>query len=735
MVHDTLAQWTGPTAACAAAAASVAGWEVYFVRDKPTIPGFRLGRLLSSREQSTRVYRARRTEDPGMGHRVALKVIPNASQAQREGLRCEHQVAQAVVSRHVARTYSVAAGATPPWLAAELIPGRNLRRAAPLRSPGRYLAAAQAIVDGLTDLHRQNYAHCDVKPENLVAHRSGGLAFIDLMWCRRAGDPEIVGVTGTTGWMAPERHTCGLTVAQEQWADVFSAGLTLYFLRTGRHLLNDQPDTAQQMINNHFAWDPANLDVLPVAMRQVIARALDYDPGQRPTAEEFRIEIRRAIATQSALQPGWWRTRSAKAAAIIVALAATAGIVVPPLMPGDPRCAQGAYSADHGDTVLRIGGLIPHTGPVTGRGEPQSAALRLAVGDVRAAGTSPNYRVDEYQVGRDEKDEGNPAICGLVDALLRNQTDVIIGPSLSANTMRVLDTVTAAGSLLVAVATAPELSTYPDGGRFLRTAASDELQARVLSRQILNDGGGSVAVLVRDDAYGNGFRGVITRSLTESGTSVALTESYDPIASNYDALARRVAGAWPSAVVLVGFEESAGILRALIARGVNPQNTRIYGTDGNMSASLPGQVDQKNPGVLAGMRGTTMLPLNPDFRRRLEAISGGPVNELTYAAETYDAVIVVALGAAAAGTPNPDAIARHAAEVTRTGEKCSNYQACLELIRQRRDIDYDGISGPLDFTDTGEPCRVSYPILQFDAQSGLERLRTAEATNLCVTVR
>ncbi|MGH3889920.1 MAG: hypothetical protein ACRDSZ_25705 [Pseudonocardiaceae bacterium] len=76
--------------------------------------------------------------------------------------------------------------------------------------------------------------------------------------------------------------------------------------------------------------------------------------------------------------------------------------------------------------------------------------------------------------------------------------------------------------------------------------------------------------------------------------------------------------------MLVGFEEGARVLRALIAQGVNPQNTRIYGTDGNMSASLPGQVDQNKPGVLAGMRGTTLLPLNPDFRRRLETISGGP---------------------------------------------------------------------------------------------------------------
>jgi branched-chain amino acid transport system substrate-binding protein len=710
-----------------------------FRRDKPIIPGFRLGRLLSSREQSTRVYRARRTEGQGAGHLVALKVIPNASPAQRAGLRREHQIAQSVVSRHIARAYAVAAAATPPWLAAELISGRDLRKVAPIRPADRYLAAAQAIADGLVDLHRQGYAHCDIKPENLVAHRWRGLAFIDLSWCRRAGDPEVVGVTGTTGWMAPERHADGLTVAQEQRADVFSAGLTLYFLRTGRHLLDNQPDTAQQMINNHLAWDPAKLEVLPELMRPAIARALDYDPGQRPTAEELRAAIRRAGATQSALRPVWWRTRPARASgAIIVALAVAAGIAVA-LPSKDLRCSRGTYSLDHGDTVLRLGGLIARTGPIAGQGESQSAALRLAVGDVRAAGTSPNYLVEEYQAGRDEKDEGDPAtdtICAAVDTLLSGQTDVIIGPALSESTLKVLDTVVAAGSVLVSpAATAPELSTYPDGGRFLRTVASDELQARALSRQILDDGGGSVAVLVRGDAYGEGFRGLIARSLAESGMPVVVTEFYDPAAYNHDDLARHVAGARPDAVVLVGFQESARVLRALIAQGVNPQNTRIYGTDGNMRSSLPGQVGQNNPGVLAGMRGTTLLPLNPDFRRRLEEISGGQINELTYAAETYDAVIVVALATAAAGTPNPDAIARHAADVTRTGEKCSDYRACLELIRQGQDIDYDGISGPLDFSDTGEPCRVSYPIVQFDAQGNLERLRTAEATHLCVTIR
>ncbi|MGH3564842.1 MAG: ABC transporter substrate-binding protein [Pseudonocardia sp.] len=707
-------------------------------REKPIIPGFRLGRLVSEREQSTQVYRARRTEGPGAGHLLALKTVSHATPAHRAGLRREHQISQAVVSPHIVRTFAVGAGATPPWLAAELVPGRNLRKVAPLRRNDHYLAACQAHVDGLADLHRQGCAHCDIKPENIVYDGFGQLKFVDLMSSRRAGDPGVVEVTGTTGWMAPERHAGGLDLLDEQRADAFSTALTLYFLRTGRHLIDDQPDRAQQMINTHYAWQPESLDVLPAELRPIIARALDYDPTVRPTAEEFRAEIRRAGAVNAAQRPVWWQTRPAQVvAAIAVTLAVGAGIVAA-IYPEDSRCPQGAYSSDHGDTVLRIGGLIPRTGPVAGQGPAQSAALRLAVRDVRAAGTSQNYEVEESRPG-DEQDDGDPGtdtICASVDTLLGNQTDVIIGPSLSAGSLKVLDTVVGAGVLLVSPSsTAPELSTYPDGGRFFRTAASDELQARVLGRQILDDGPGAVAVLTRDDAYGDGFRDVLTRSLAESGVPVALTESYGLPPANYDDLAQRVAGARPGTVVLVGFEESDEILRALIAQGVNPQNTRIYGTEGNMRSALPGQVDLDNPGVLAGMRGTTLLPLDPDFRRSVEEIRGGPVIELTYAAETYDAVIVMALAAAAAGTANPDAMARQATAVTRTGEKCSDYASCLELIRQGRDIDYDGISGPLDFNDTGEPCRVSYPIIQFDAQGIVERLRTAEATNLCVTMR
>lgn len=51
--------------------------------------------------------------------------------------------------------------------------------------------------------------------------------------------------------------------------------------------------------------------------------------------------------------------------------------------------------------------------------------------------------------------------------------------------------------------------------------------------------------------------------------------------------------------------------------------------------------------------------------------------------------------------------------ITRDGEKCTDFAACKKLIEAGTDIDYDGQSGPLEFSGNGEPTEASYGVLQF----------------------
>ena len=49
-------------------------------------------------------------------------------------------------------------------------------------------------------------------------------------------------------------------------------------------------------------------------------------------------------------------------------------------------------------------------------------------------------------------------------------------------------------------------------------------------------------------------------------------------------------------------------------------------------------------------------------------------------------------------------------DVTREGTQCTSFAECNDLLAAGEDIDYDGIGGPYEFVDAGEPAAASYLI-------------------------
>ncbi|WDZ86199.1 ABC transporter substrate-binding protein [Micromonospora cathayae] len=143
---------------------------------------------------------------------------------------------------------------------------------------------------------------------------------------------------------------------------------------------------------------------------------------------------------------------------------------------------------------------------------------------------------------------------------------------------------------------------------------------------------------------------------------------------------------------------------------------RLYGTDGNMLNSYPGELKDR-AGLVDGMKGTTPLTLLPeDFKKRLRSVDP-QLTDFLYAAESYDAVMISALAAQLAGTTSPAAIAKQINGVTNEGQRCDDAAGCLELARAGRDIEYRSVSlTRAGFTDAGEPATASYGTLHFDDQ-------------------
>jgi branched-chain amino acid transport system substrate-binding protein len=50
--------------------------------------------------------------------------------------------------------------------------------------------------------------------------------------------------------------------------------------------------------------------------------------------------------------------------------------------------------------------------------------------------------------------------------------------------------------------------------------------------------------------------------------------------------------------------------------------------------------------------------------------------------------------------------------------------ACMTLVKDRKDIDYDGPSGTLEFADPGEPRSATYVISEIQADGTVRPLRS-----------
>lgn len=379
-----------------------------------------------------------------------------------------------------------------------------------------------------------------------------------------------------------------------------------------------------------------------------------------------------------------------------------------------------AAGGGESDGVLKIGSLLPETGDLAFLGPPEFAGVELAIEDINGAGGVLDADV-EYSQG-DSGDTNTDIANQTTDRLLAEGVDAIVGAASSGVSFTVIDKITGANVIQFSPAnTSPDFTDYDDNGLYFRTAPSDVLQGRVLSDLIVADGNATVAIMARQDPYGEGLLEYTAGPLAEAGAEVVNDGGivYDPAAENFDAEVQEVVAADPDAFVMIGFEESAQILTSLFEAGFTQGDKNIYLVDGNVGNAL-GENFADNAGILEGIRGT--LPaaeITDDFKDRLLEVDPG-LEDFSYAPESYDAVVIIALAAEAAGTDDPVAIAAEINGVTRDGTTCTTFEECKALIGEGEDIDYDGVGGPYTFSDAGEPTEASFAILQYGADNQID---------------
>jgi branched-chain amino acid transport system substrate-binding protein len=366
---------------------------------------------------------------------------------------------------------------------------------------------------------------------------------------------------------------------------------------------------------------------------------------------------------------------------------------------------------------MKIGTILPETGSLAFLGPPEIAGVQLAVNDINGAGGVLSQPVE--LLPGDSGDTTTDTANTTVDRELSQGVDVIIGAASSSVSLKVIDKISSAGVVQFSPAnTSDQFVCYPDKGQYFRTAPTDVLQAQALSQLIAEDGGQRVSILALNDPYGTGLAANAQSDLEAAGIASDQIQKiiYDPNAQSFNAEVDQVKSFNPDAIAVIGFDESAKILTRMAEVGIGPSSKAVYGVDGNMGNALGEAVA---PGLLAGMKGTTPLTdTGPAFQARLKELNPALV-DYNYAGESYDAVVISALAAEQAKSTGGTDIAANINSVTKDGTKCTSFAECLPLVKAGTDIDYDGITGELAFTDSGEPSVGSYGRLEFGPDNKL----------------
>jgi branched-chain amino acid transport system substrate-binding protein len=235
----------------------------------------------------------------------------------------------------------------------------------------------------------------------------------------------------------------------------------------------------------------------------------------------------------------------------------------------------------------------------------------------------------------------------------------------------------------------------------------------VLATVLLDAGHDHVAVLAREDSWGKQLSDELEKDVVAGGGELTTKLLYPPGTTSFTSQAVQIRSTHPDAIVVIGFDETRRILPALADEGIGPRHQQIYLLDGNTSdysSYFPA-------GTMTGVEG--MHPgekLSSTFEDKLRRIDP-ELTDFTYAPETYDATVLTALAVEAAGSDAPEQYAPEIIKASRGGEKCTTFARCSTLVKQGKDIDYDGESGPVDLDDSGSPSAATITLVRYTSSN------------------
>ncbi len=295
------------------------------------------------------VYEA---EDTRLRRRVALKFLPieltQDENAKKRFIR-EARAASALDHPNICTIHDI--GQTSDgrmFICMALCEGETLKKKI-ARGPvslGDVIDYGIKIARGLAKAHAHRMVHRDIKPANVMVANDGEVKIVDFGLARLAGSSRVTktgSTVGTIAYMSPEQAKSEKVDAR---SDIFSLGVVLYELVTGR--LPFDGDNEAAVVYGIMCKDPEPLAKFrsgnTAELQQVIDKTLKKDANERyQNAEDLENDLQRIKDGMTpALVMSRRRTYRSRKSPLAAGTVATA-IVVLLLIPQTRKVVTGVF--------------------------------------------------------------------------------------------------------------------------------------------------------------------------------------------------------------------------------------------------------------------------------------------------------------------------------------------------------------------------------------------------------
>lgn len=352
-------------------------------------------------------------------------------------------------------------------------------------------------------------------------------------------------------------------------------------------------------------------------------------------------------------------------------------------------------AAPKGEPV-KIGVLLPYTGPlawVCGC----APAVDLAIKEINEAGGVHGRPAKKVEADTEGKADASVAAARkLLDV---DKVLAIIGPT-SVTIRSVIPLGVERKNLIISpTAGTTALDKDPNGGKIVfRTVSSDTVMGSGMVYHAIELGAKKVALFFEDTESAASIKGVVKPGCKAKGLEIVGDVSITPGAPSYRSELLRLTKNKPDVILYeLSPPEGAIVFKEWTELGLTG---RWIGTD-FVNDKFAEFTWPASKGVKGVNPAALISPRYEAWAKDLQAVTGKP-GVSQFSENAYDAMNIIALALEASKEVNRKAILDNIRKVSSPpGEKVTNFAEGAKLLRQGKDIDYDGVAGSQDFDEYG----------------------------------